>query len=221
MKYLIIVLILIIISIYFFSSLEKFINNDIPIEPMLPPLEKALYYKYLDKATNYLEYGSGGSTYNAMLRNNIKKIVSVESDKAWYDKILNMINISNMINSNKLIYKYIELNAEPNNYGYPNNVSFNIMKSYPSVIEEYNNINFDLILIDGRFRVACALICFKYINNNSIVIVDDIIGRPHYNIIYNYFDKIEEAGRMVVFKKKLNINIPSNQLIDSYINDPR
>ena len=64
----------------------------------------------------------------------------------------------NHLNKNcisKFIYKYIELNAKPNNYGNPENVSFDIMKSYPSVIEEYKDIKFDLILIDGRFRVLC------------------------------------------------------------------
>ncbi len=212
-KLLIIFGLILLVIIYSFTYLsENFINP--PIEPMLPPLEKALYYKYLDKATNYLEYGSGGSTYNAVLRNNIKKIVSVESDKDWYNKM------NKMINNSKLIYKYIELNAKPNNYGNPENVSFNVMKLYPSVVEEYKDIKFDLILIDGRFRVACALICFKYIDNNCFVIVDDIIGRDYYNEIYNYYDKIESAGRMVVFKKK-NINNPSDILINKYISDPR
>jgi hypothetical protein len=182
---------------------------------MLPPLEKELFYKYLNKATNYLEFGSGGSTYNAVLRNNIKNILSVESDKLWYNKI------NNMINNKKLIYKFIDLNANPNNFGYPENVSFDIMKLYPSVIEQYKHINFDLILIDGRFRVACALICFKYIDNNCFVLFDDIIGRPHYNEVFNYYNKIESVGRMIVFKKKTNINYPSEQLINNYINDPR
>ncbi len=208
-----IILILVLLIIYSFTFVGDYFTNQ-PIEPMLPPAEKALYYKYLDKATNYLEYGSGGSTYNAVLRNNIKKIVSVESDKSWYNKM------NSMINNSKLIYKYIELNAKSNNYGNPDNVSFDVMKKYPSVIEEYKDIKFDLILIDGRFRVACALICFKYIDNNCFVIVDDMIGRDYYNEIYNYYDKVETAGKMVVLKKT-NMNEPSNFLINKYIVDPR
>jgi protein O-GlcNAc transferase len=208
-----IIILLVILYLIILNKTELFSQPS--IEPMLPPLEKELFYKYLDKATNYLEFGSGGSTYNAVLRNNIKNIVSVESDKIWYNKI------NNMINNKKLIYKFIDLNANPNNFGYPENVSLDIMKSYPSVIEQYKNINFDLILIDGRFRVACALICFKYINNNCFILFDDIIGRPHYNEVFNYYDKIESVGRMIVFKKKQNINYPSEQLINNYINDPR
>jgi hypothetical protein len=186
------------------------------MEPLLPIKEKQLFYKYLNNANNYLEYGSGGSTYQASIRPNIKMIVSVESDKLWYNKLKTIIK-------NKFRYYYIELNAKPNTFGHPFNASFAMMEYYPSVIKKYKKYQFDLILIDGRFRVACALICYNYINNNSIVIVDDIKDRPYYNEIYNYYDKIEEAGRMVVFKKKMKPvhNSPSIELIKKYICDPR
>ena len=46
-----------------------------------------MYYKYLDKAKIYFEYGSGGSTYQASIRDNIKKIYCVESDLNWLNKL--------------------------------------------------------------------------------------------------------------------------------------
>ncbi len=186
------------------------------MEPLLPIKEKELFYKYLKNARNYLEYGSGGSTYQASIAPNIKNIVSVESDKLWYHKMNDLIK-------DKLKYYYIELNARPNTYGFPINAEPIMMEKYSSIIKKYKKYQFDLILIDGRFRVACALICHSYINNNCKVIVDDIKDRPYYNEIYNYYDKIEEAGRMVVFIKKQNKlnNTPSNELIKKYIYDPR
>lgn len=190
----------------------NFLYNII-MEPLLPIQEKQLFYKFLNNAKYYLEYGSGGSTYQASIRPNIKKIVSVESDKLWYNKIKTLIK-------NKLRYYYVELNAKPNTFGHPINASTAMMEYYPSIIKRYRINLFDLILIDGRFRVACALICHNYINNNCIVIVDDIGDRPYYNEIYNYYNKIEQAGRMIAFKKKPNI-LPSNELIKKYINDPR
>jgi len=39
-----------------------------------------MFYKYLDKANIYFEFGSGGSTYQSAQRSNIKTIYSVESD---------------------------------------------------------------------------------------------------------------------------------------------
>jgi protein O-GlcNAc transferase len=186
------------------------------MEPLLPIKEKQLFYKYLNNARYYLEYGSGGSTYQASIRPNITKVVSVESDKSWYDTI-------NKIIKNKLRYYFVDLNALPNTFGYPVNASPAMMEYYPSIIKRYKKNQFDLILIDGRFRVACALICYDYIDNNCKVIVDDIGNRPHYNEIYNYYDKIDGVGRMFVFKKKQNRvkNSPSDELIKKYINDPR
>jgi hypothetical protein len=184
------------------------------MEPLLQSNEKELFYKHLNNAKNYLEYGSGGSTYQASIRSNIKIIVSVESDKLWYNKLIQIINNKNFI------YNYIELNAKPNTYGHPVNASPIMMEAYSSKIKKYKKKLFDLILIDGRFRVACALVCHNYIDNNCKVIVDDIENRPHYNEIYNYYNKIEQAGRMVVFKKKPH-KIPSIELIKKYICDPR
>lgn len=41
------------------------------------------FYKYLYNTNVYFEYGSGGSTYQASIRKNIKTIYSVESDISW------------------------------------------------------------------------------------------------------------------------------------------
>jgi hypothetical protein len=65
------------------------------MEPWLSTNDKILFYKYLEKISGYFEYGSGGSTYQASIRNNIKKIYSVESDLAWYNKTKNSIKHQN------------------------------------------------------------------------------------------------------------------------------
>jgi len=44
------------------------------MEPSLAINDKKMFYKYLDNSKIYFEYGSGGSTYQASIRNNIIKI---------------------------------------------------------------------------------------------------------------------------------------------------
>ena len=44
------------------------------MEPLLKDNDKLMFYKYLNNANTYFEYGSGGSTYQASIRDNIKKI---------------------------------------------------------------------------------------------------------------------------------------------------
>ena len=73
------------------------------MEPQLAINDKIMFYKYLDKSKIYFEYGSGGSTYQASIRNNIIKIYSVESDMKWYNIL------QDKIKSDKFTYFYNEM----------------------------------------------------------------------------------------------------------------
>ena len=66
-----------------------------------------MFYKYLNNAKVYFEFGSGGSTYQASIRNNINKIYSVESDKEWFN------NLKQNIKSNNITFFYNEMDTQP------------------------------------------------------------------------------------------------------------
>ena len=186
------------------------------MEPHFAQNDKLMFYKYLNFANVYFEYGSGGSTYQATIKKNINKIYSVESDKLWHNKLKEILTKYNKIN-----YIFNEMDAIPNNWGSPGKNSTNVQKiNYSNQIlllnkNEQNNIN--LVLIDGRFRVACCLKCFNVINPNCLIAFDDFLDRPHYHVVLNYFDIIDKTldKRMVILKKKNNISIPQ-ELIKKY-----
>jgi hypothetical protein len=187
------------------------------MDPHFCPNDKLMFYKYLDNATTYLEYGSGGSTYQASIRNNVKQIISVESDLEWYNKLINTIT-----NKNHILFKYIEMDTQPNNWGYPGSKSnWHDWFKYSNVICELDiKNNIDLILIDGRFRVACCLKCFDVINDDCLIIFDDFLNRKPYHVVLDYYEIIDKTidNVMVVLKKK-NVTKPSDELINSYINN--
>lgn len=59
------------------------------------PRDNVMFSKYLDNSSNYFEYGS---TFQATIRDNIKRCNSVESDKDWIDTIdKNIITILKQI----------------------------------------------------------------------------------------------------------------------------
>ena len=186
------------------------------MEPSLSKNDKLMFYKYLDNSKNYFEYGSGGSTYQASIRNNIIKIYSVESDKEWYNIL------QNKIKSNNFIYFYNEMNTRPNNWGYPGkNSTLEQHKNYSNFMinltkDEQKSIDF--ILIDGRFRVACCLKCFDIINSDCLIAFDDFLDRPHYHVVLNYYDIVEKTidNRMVILQKKKGINFISEEIIQQY-----
>jgi signal transduction histidine kinase len=66
------------------------------MNPYLSNNDIIMFYKYLDKAKIYFEYGSGGSTYQASIRDNIIKIYCVESDNDWLNKLKENIKKNNI-----------------------------------------------------------------------------------------------------------------------------
>jgi hypothetical protein len=185
------------------------------MEPQFEKNDILMYYKYLNNAINYFEFGSGGSTYQALRRNNIQKVYSVESDVEWYNKVRKNIK------SNKLFFLLVDLKCLPKNWGNPGKTSKqeDWIKYSNSILNlDINEANkLDLILIDGRFRVACCLKCFEVINNDCLIIFDDFLNRSQYHIVLDYFDIINSTKdkRMVILKKKQCLP-PVTEIIKKY-----
>lgn len=187
------------------------------MEPHFNPNDKNLFYELLNKSTHYFEYGSGGSTFQTSIRNNIKTIHSVESDPEWY------INVCKNIEKQKpitLMYKH--LNTIPNTWGYPGEgCLIEHAKEYSKAISSLSETDakrLDIILIDGRFRVACCLHCFDMISNECQIIFDDFLNRPQYHDVLQFYDIVRktEDNVMVVLQKKKGINSPSKELLEKY-----
>jgi hypothetical protein len=183
------------------------------MEPHLAPNDKQLFYKYLDKATNYFEFGSGGSTYQAALRTNIVSIHSIESDFAWYTRMVSLLGDNPHV---KLIYN--EIDAKANTWGHPGPASTKEQKMrYSEQIRMLDTSGLDLILIDGRFRVACCLKSFDVISDDCLIAFDDFLNRPVYHVVLEYYNIIEQTrdNRMIILKKKAGVVVP-NELILKY-----
>lgn len=173
---------------------------------LLQEEDKKMFSKYLDRCNNYLEFGTGGSTYIASFKNNIKNIFTVDSDIIWQNKLKEKIKNINVK------YIYIDVDTKPNNWGYPGDRATNLQKkNYSEQIKKIKDIDF--VLIDGRFRVACCLKCHE----NCYIAFDDFLWRPNYHIVLDYFDIIEKTSNnsMVILRKKININIPE-EIIEKY-----
>ena len=154
------------------------------MDPLFNPYDKLMFYEYLDNATNYFEFGSGGSTYKASLRKNIQHIVSVESDLSWHHALKDQLNYTDNID---FIFCY--MNVIHNTYGHPGPLCTPKQRANYSekivVIGDDAKL-VDLLLIDGRFRVACALKAFNVISDNCRVVFDDFLNRPAYHVVLDF-----------------------------------
>ena len=55
-----------------------------------------------------------------------------------------------------------------------------------------------MVLIDGRFRVACFLFSLLNAKKDSIIIFDDYMNRSEYHVVEEVLPKYEKCGRQVV-----------------------
>ena len=97
------------------------------------------------------------------------------------------------------------------------------IKKYVECIDEEfkKNIYPDLILVDGRFRVACCLNLLKFEKINkgfSSIIIDDYSKRKEYHVLNSFFF-IKKIGRLAflrpknISKKKVKKTLEENYFI--------
>jgi hypothetical protein len=190
---------------------------EIEIEPAFSKNDKQLFYKYLNKATYYFEYGTGGSTYQASIRKNIKQIITVESDYIWHTQF------KFLLESDEIQFIYCYLDCKTNTWGNPGPKStitdWIEYSDQMKKVDEKILAKIDFILIDERFRVACCLKCFDLIQDDCLIAFDDFLNRPGYHIVLDYYDIVDKSkdNIMAILKKKKTItNGPSKELIEEY-----
>lgn len=183
---------------------QRFHRFEIPATPQLQETSLVFFENELKRCQFYLEYGSGGSTVLAARLE--KEFISVESDLFYMKAVIKKVGPAE---------KAHFIHADIGVTGYwgapyfkkptPRRVSR--WKKYPQApwdeIAKRENKP-DLVLIDGRFRVACALTCLRHLADSSKakILVDDYVNRPHYREIEQFASLESMQGRMAVFSPK-------------------
>lgn len=181
---------------------------DVPDQPQFDADGRAYFLDRLTKASFYLEYGSGGSTVVAA---SLKKpFVSVDSDRVYLESVRKKTAQYDLSNGH-LLHANIGITTA---WGFPllkTETPGRLVrwKNYAELPWTYN-IRPDLILIDGRFRVHCALYSISRLDDFEIMF-DDYAGRPHYREVEK-FAELEMRGRLAILKPK---PIDRNDLLSS------
>ena len=72
---------------------------------------------------------------------------------------------------------------------------------------KFSERDFDFILIDGRFRVACTCQSLLRCNKPGVLFaIHDFWNRPEYHILLKFFDVIDRADSLGIFKAKQKID---------------
>jgi hypothetical protein len=191
-----------------FTTRKYLLGYKVPTAPHLDEQGAALFRDVLSRTTRYLEYGTGGSTVLAWEFADV--VVAVESDARALTAVHRALSTANRRPAlSKLIHADIGFTrgwGAPL-FTRPTPVRLARWANYalaPWDFFRQHAIAPDTILIDGRFRVACALACLQNLEARSpcLLLFDDYGDRPHYRAVEAFADLVSTHGRMAVFRKK-------------------
>lgn len=171
-----------------------------------------LFKKYIKSCKVYGEYGCGLST-DYVLKNTNCSIVSIDSSNEWVMLVKNRSNYSE-----RLDIHYIDV-GEIGDWGRP--IDFKKRENFKVYTDQLweQNLKPDLVLIDGRFRVACFLTCLLKAPIGTMIIFDDYTNRPEYHIVEEFLEIKESSGRQGIFIVEKLENIKEqiiNELLDKF-----
>ncbi len=184
--------------------------------------EKVIFDRAIKKATNYLEFGLGGSSLRTLQKSKAK-IYSVESSPEWIH-CMRKYMILRYFNNKKLFIFPVDI-GPTREWGYPeSNDNKHLFPNYSSSI--FQNIDskiINLALVDGRFRVACTLkiILECHTNNNFELLIHDFWNREHYHVVLKYLDILDRTNTIGLFTIKSNVDLEAvKQDYDAYKFNP-
>ena len=155
--------------------------------------QDAMFKENIYNIDIYAEYGVGESTI--WVFNNTKaKIISVDTSQVWLEKI--KTNLA--VDSSRVNLGWVDL-GDLSNWGKPTSYEKkeNII-NYLEYIWQYP-LTPKLILIDGRFRVACFFTCLLRAEIGTRIIFDDYVNRPYYHIVEELVLPVETFSRQALF----------------------
>lgn len=181
------------------SAAKAWRESDISQIPHMDPEGLALFDARLQGARVYLEYGAGGSTVMAAQRG-VEEIHSVESDLGFLSAVEQRLRKCGTAARFHPLYVDIGPTKE---WGWPADASCAAQwpgyASAPLATPGAPASHADLILIDGRFRVACFLTSLLQAQPGTVVLFDDYVCRPQYHGVERHVPPRALAGRMAEF----------------------
>ncbi|MFZ1612483.1 MAG: hypothetical protein WAT52_15525 [Chitinophagales bacterium] len=190
------------LKLIYYRFIPFFRKYQIPSTPSFDEKAGILFLKWIEKSKFYLEFGSGGSSYLAAKL--YIEFISIDSDNYFIEALKEKLNKERLLNidKHKFVFRPIGVTEM---WGYPilkmpndkMKIKFRNYSNLP--IELIQERTPDLILIDGRFRVACLLKMINYLKdrNGWIVLFDNYTDRIDYHIVEKYINIDCTEGKMI------------------------
>lgn len=174
----------------------------LPEAPFMSDAERELFKEAIEGAEHYFEFGSGGSTVWAVREGLAVK--GVESDAKWVNALKSKLG------------KHCQVEAvdigPTGEWGYPLSQTYSDkFPDYSRAIHKHQT-PFDLILVDGRFRVACVISAIQHALGHqkdlqkARIFIHDFWNRPQYHVVLDFLDTVGRVDSAGLFKIKEGVD---------------
>lgn len=179
--------------------------------------------KYLQDCRVYVEYGSGGSTCMASKVRSIEHICTIESNEKWIEEVKKQPDVVDRVANSSIQCVIVDIHGNPHFWGYPlNDQKKENWPVYSQAIREVLPRVPDLVLVDGRFRVACVVQVVMTCTDNTIICIHDYTGRLHYHAVESILELIEKVDTLAVFRRRKEVDIEeAKKLYEAFKYDAR
>jgi hypothetical protein len=152
-----------------------------------------LFKSIVKTAKVYAEYGVGKSSI-WVLQNTTAKVLAVDTSEHWINHVRKEANAADRFDVDWVNLGEIGWAGRPNNFERRNQFKDYIQSVWSRGAEP------DLVLIDGRFRVACFLYSLAKANPGCTILFDDYTNRPNYHLVEEFLQPTGFCGRQGRFK---------------------
>lgn len=184
------------------------------LKPEMTEAEIAVLRECFSKAASLVEFGSGGSTLLAVRSHSLRRIWSVESDPGWIARLREQPDVRGAEQAGRLHLQGIDIGAV-GDYGYPRELAMqaNWPRYYEAVWDDADAIKTDLVLIDGRFRVACALEALARCQPHTILLFHDFWNRTPYHPVLAFTDWLGSCDSLAILRRKPTVDLASLDVV--------
>ena len=170
------------------------------MKPTMSEAEIEFFTSNLNSSSHYLETGCGGTTLLA-IEAGVKQIDIVETDIDWIRKLKVHPAILQAMSEQRIRFHHRNI-GRVKQWGFPSDDTYrHVWPFYSLGVWTEIEDDVDLVLVDGRFRVATALASLLMARKDTTIILHDFAGRDYYNVLLDYVILIEQIDTMIVFKR--------------------
>jgi len=146
-----------------------------------------------------------------------ERIHAIDSDPDWVAKVRQEIG-----NCSKEVRVNVVNIGPTGSWGYPQGKSdIDKYADYSRSITRTGFADYDLCLVDGRFRIACFLQALSVLNMDSVIGFHDYACRPQYHLVEEFARPIAGIKELKFFVRRPGLDRTALSVaLEKYRNEP-